>query len=104
MARIRDGLDGLDGDHRCRRPADDCAAPSRGRIAPDDRGSIGGAEGDHLIEATIKAWENRDRLGEVERYGVEGNYLDRVKGDREGAIDAFFKPGKARFSRKDVAD
>jgi tetratricopeptide (TPR) repeat protein len=48
-----------------------------------------GAKPARQIEALIKAYGYRDRLLEAERYGVEANYLARVKGDRQGAIDAF---------------
>jgi tetratricopeptide (TPR) repeat protein len=41
------------------------------------------------IEAMTKAYRYRDRLGDGERYGIEGNYLARIKGDPESAISAF---------------
>ncbi len=48
-----------------------------------------GAKPARQIEAIIQAYGYRERLVEGERYGVEANYLARVKGDRQGAIDAF---------------
>ncbi|HVF40087.1 MAG TPA: hypothetical protein VM939_09305, partial [Gemmatimonadaceae bacterium] len=51
--------------------------------------ALAGIKPARQIEAAIRAYELRDKVDEAERYGVVGTYLSRVKGDRQGAIDAY---------------
>ena len=49
-----------------------------------------GADPAKQVEASIKAYKYRDRLGPAERYNVEAAYLMDVKGDVPGSIAAMY--------------